>query len=299
MNSDTPPDSLLEQAQPSPLEIDVSCIVITWNSAAYIEKCLNSVLSDLESTGLSYELIVVDNGSTDDTSAKVLSIRPDTDLISLGRNTGTTFSRNIALRRARGNFLLICDSDVEILEFGVVSRLLGEMHKDKMLGIACPGITYGSGNHQKSYDVFPTLLHKLKRLFFLRKMESSEAQRLSAATRIYVDYAISAFWLLRKSTVEEIGLFDEKIFYAPEDVDYCARVWLSGHTVAVFTSDVVVHHAQEISRQNPLSVVSFSHLAGLMYWYRKEKAMFSTKALRSRIEQARALATLTITNNDR
>ena len=75
---------------------------------------------------------------------------------------------------------------------------------------------------------------------------------------IDVDYAISAFWVIRRNAFERVGLFDEKIFYSPEDVDYCIRMWSAGYKITYVPKAEVVHDAQELSRGFKLSKLGIS-----------------------------------------
>jgi len=271
--------------------MDLTCIILTWNSAACIAQCLQTLAKDLQSGSLQYEIIVVDNGSTDNTRSVIqqFSHLPIT-LIPLGRNTGTTFSRNIALRMARGRYVAILDSDIEIIETDTVSRLLAILESRQDIGIIAPALRYQSGRHQKSSDAFPTLGRKVKRYFRLRAMEQQEARSRceESGTLQEVDYAISAFWLFRRGLIDAIGPLDENIVYAPEDVDWCLRTWLAGMSVVVDSRVTAVHAAQEISRKGLISRGTFNHVVGLIYFYYKHRYVLSTKNLLGRIAAARS-----------
>lgn len=269
--------------------MQLSCILLTWNSMRYVESCLRSVFEDLESSGLVFELIVIDNGSTDGTlDALQRMARPSLKVIPLGHNTGTTFSRNIGLRMARGEFICILDSDIEIQSAGTFSALLRFMQQHPDVGILAPQLRFPSGRYQKTVDVYPTLSHKLRRFLHLREMEAQEGQQAHFEAARDVDYAVSAFWLLPRHLVDRIGLLDEQIFYAPEDVDYCLRAALAGLRVVYLPTVVAIHHAQEISRRKLLSKSFREHLKGLAYFYRKHGFVFSLSDVYARIAQARA-----------
>jgi GT2 family glycosyltransferase len=145
---------------------------------------------------------------------------------------------------------------------------------------------FPSGKYQKTTDIFPSLGHKVKRFFHLREMESTEGERGPGKVPCDVDYAVSAFWIFRNKLVEKIGVLDEAIFYAPEDVDYCLRCWLAGGRVIYFPTVTVVHHAQEISRQTLFSRSFMEHIKGLFYFYNKHKFMFRLDGLYARIRKA-------------
>jgi len=193
--------------------------------------------------------------------------------IYLNENKGTTYSRNIALKKARGKYISVIDSDVKIAK-GTIGELIRTLEENEKAGIVAPKLAYPNGNLQKSTDVLPTIFSKLYRYFFLKHIEEAENSQNQPNGLCEVEYAISAMWMLRRELLSKIGLFDEKIFYAPEDVDYCLRVWLSGYKVLYNPRVAVVHHTQEISRQFKLNRMTMHHIKGLLYYFRKHKYIF-------------------------
>lgn len=269
--------------------VDLTCILLTWNSAAYVERCLQSVLADLDASGLRFELIVIDNGSADGTLAALRRLaRPQLLVIPLGHNTGTTFSRNIGLRMAKGRFVAILDSDIEIPEPGTFRRLMDFLQGQPGVGIVVPQLRFPSGRYQKTVDVFPTVAHKMRRFVGLRAMEEREGEQVVNTAPRDVDYAVSAFWMMPSDLIDRIGLLDEAIFYAPEDVDYCLRAALAGRRVVYLPEVTATHHAQEISRRRIFSRSFREHLKGLAYFWRKHGFVLSPAGVYRRIGQARA-----------
>jgi GT2 family glycosyltransferase len=268
--------------------VKLTCILLTWNSAAYVESCLRSVLADLDASALTFELIVMDNGSHDGTLAALARLaRPELQVIPLGHNTGTTFSRNIGLRMARGEFIAILDSDIEIHEPGTFRRVLAHLQAHPDVGLVAPQLRFPSGRYQKTTDIYPTLTHKARRFVALRAMEAEEGRQTCGDAPQDVDYAVSAFWMLPHSLLGRVGLLDEKIFYAPEDVDYCLRIALSGLRVVYLPGVVATHHAQEISRRKLLSKSFREHIKGLVYFWCKHGFAFRLSAIHARIAAAR------------
>jgi len=267
----------------------LSVVIITWNSERHIGRCLSTLRTDLERSHLRHEIIVIDNGSSDSTLQRLAELGYSTvTVVPLGSNTGTTFSRNIGLRMAAGEYICVLDSDIEFTQPNTLQRLIDDLDHTPGCGIIAPRLTYGSGTHQKSCDRFPTLFTKLKRLFFLKSLERQEGrQSCDRAEKMEVDYAISAFWLFRRILTDRIGLLDEHIFYAPEDVDYCARCWLGGLSVVYDPNVVAVHNAQEISRKRLFSKAALDHILGLLYYYRKYRCLLATRRLHAAIDRAR------------
>ena len=251
--------------------MDVSFILLTWNSEKYIVKCLESLLANIK--GMSYEIFIVDNGSTDN-SVSLLRMFQDRHpelirLICLDRNTGTTYSRNIALRQVSGRYIVIMDSDVELIHSETISDLIKLLEMNEHFGLAAPRLLHSDGSLQKSTDVFPTLLTKILRYFFLRLIEKKETALPQKIQPYHVDYAISAVWVIKNDVLKTVGLLDENIFYAPEDVDYCLRLWKAGYQIIYEPRVSAIHRTQEISRGLKLNLSVLYHIKGLIYYFRK------------------------------
>lgn len=255
--------------------MDISFVVLTWNSEQYLERCLACISQALKQTDISYEICVLDNGSQDGTPAlleKLTDKHPDIIVPHFElKNIGTTRSRNHLFTMARGYYLCVMDSDVELWQ-GVMEVLLAEIKADQRLGIVAPRILYPSGAWQKSFDRFPTVIDKINRLFRLRSIEEHESLQYNEIMQpFYVDYAISAFWLMRRKLLETVGLLDEQIFYSPEDVDFCLRIWKAGYRILYVPSVSVTHHTQEISRGLKINRAKLSHIKGLLYYFYKHR----------------------------
>jgi GT2 family glycosyltransferase len=268
----------------------VSFVVLSFNSARVLERCIRSLIA--QSPARHDEVWVVENGSTDESPAILRALESEfpglVKGIYLDRNAGTTVSRNLAIRRTTGQFVAIVDSDVYAPE-GVVDTLLARMAMDHTAGLVAPRLIYPDGRRQLSVDRFPTLQWKVARWLALRSME----QRLNEGPLVPeirpVDYAISAFWFLKREVVDQIGMLDERIFYSPEDVDYCIRVWTGGYRVLYDSSVHAVHDAQEVSRGVPWKQSARSHIGGLIYLFRKHGYLLSCQTLYQRIASRQRL----------
>lgn len=267
--------------------MDISCVILSWNSERYLANCLRTLVLDLKQHDISFEIFVVDNGSHDRTVSILEEfhrqypnwIHP----LYLDHNTGTTYSRNLALKRVRGRYICVLDMDVEVSP-GAIVQLIRTLEQNAGVGLVAPQLVYPDGTLQKSTDEFPTVLTKLQRYFFLKQIENRHYDRASKPTNRQsdlseVDYAISAVWIFRRELLEKVGFLDEKFFYAPEDVDYCLRIWRSGFTVVCDPTVTCVHHTQEISRRR-LSRATIQHILGLCYYFKKHKYLFVRPKMR-------------------
>jgi GT2 family glycosyltransferase len=203
----------------------------------------------------------------------------------LPANLGTTAPRNLGFAKARGEHLLVIDSDIQFRE-PILPDLVRQLDADRSIGIVAPRLIFPDGRPQMSTDVFPTIPRKLERAFRLRALER---RRLDDALPCRpVDYAISAFWLMRRDLIDRIGPLDERIFYAPEDVDFCLRAWLKGQRVVYRPDLAVVHDAKERSRSLGSLLFTWRHVRGLAYFFRKHRYAFNADGLYRRIGRLRA-----------
>lgn len=272
----------------------VSVIILTWNSEKYIEKCINAVFTDATSSGIKIEVFVIDNGSTDSTIKILDKLRkkyPNLNIIKLERNYGTTISRNIAIRKSVGKYIFVLDSDTEV-QPGVMKELIKTVESGKRIGIAAPRLIYENGEVQPSCKKFPTAKVKFLKYFHSKKFQEIAEKEELYDKKIYtknfnkivdVDYCISAAWMINRKALEEIGLLDERIFYAPEDVDYCLRMWLNGWRIVYNPKVSVSHYTQRISHKN--FRMALVHAKGLIYYFLKYKYFFNRNRLYKRISK--------------
>lgn len=264
--------------------MDISVIILTWHSKEHIELCVSSLLGSLQRSRFSYEIIIVDNGSTDGTKTILEGLTRNfannVKAVYLDKNTGTTFPRNIALKQAVGDYLAIIDSDVEV-SFGIFELLISKLRSNPSIGLIAPKLVYPNGSLQKSTDKFPTLFTKIKRFVFLKQIEKADETILKEDVAREVDYVISAFWLFPRKILKDVGYLDEKIFYAPEDVDYCIRVWQHNYKIIYEPSVSAIHYAREISRGYKLNKATREHVKGLLYYFVKHRYLIKRPLFRS------------------
>lgn len=264
----------------------LSAVILSFNSQRFLARSVEALVAALGQQPEGDEIFVVENGSSDGSVELLRELEARHAGLVKGiycpRNTGTTVSRNLALARAAGRYLLVLDSDVTAIPQETLPHLMAVLDNHPKAGIVVPRLVYGSGREQLSTDRFPTIGHKLRRFFRLKAMEA----RLSPAEATRpreVDYAISAFWLMRSEAFRHVGPLDERIFYSPEDVDYCLRVWQAGFSVRYEPAVYAVHDAQEISRGFKMAGFTLRHAKGLAYLFWKHGYAFGLGRLYRRL----------------
>lgn len=267
-------------------------VILTWNSERWIAQCLDSVLSLRSFTA---DIKVVDNGSSDKTLEILKAYENKTciDVIKLEKNVGTTVSRNIALNRIgeNNNYVCILDSDTEINDLAI-TKMIAVLDADSKIGIVGPIMKNSSGIVQDSGRNLPTLGIKIGKVFPIKRIQEAAAKCEIPNTPIVdglqdVPYLLSACWLMPKKTLEVVGLLDEAIFYAPEDVDYCVRCWNKKLRVVLCWNAMILHDYQRLSHKKLFSKTNYEHLKGLAYYFRKYNYLFNADrviSLKSRME---------------
>ena len=267
----------------------ISVIILTFNSERFIERLLVSCERALRFCGnKNFEIFVFDNGSQDKTIEIINKYKKHLPIFieRFPYNKGTTFPRNRGIKKAKFDYILFLDSDIE-LEKNCVKILKETLDKDNKIAIAAPLLFYPSGEIQKSFKRFPNIILK-----FLKFSPFSLFQKLGSRmeeykfeideSKIYfVDYCISAVWLVKKEIFKKVGFFDENIFYSPEDVDFCLRCWLNGYKVAFVPKAKALHYTQRLSyKKFPFF---YYHFKGLFYLFKKHKYFFSREKIYKKI----------------
>ena len=273
--------------------MEIAFIILAWNSSDYIERCINSYSRAAMDEEIRALFIIVDNGSSDQT----VSIIEDTlfpslneycsgKIIKLPGNYGTTISRNLAIKASETPFIVICDSDTCFLQ-GSLRDAMRYLDDNPKAGILAPRMFYEDLTVQNSVKLFPTGLNKLLKIFeaLLGRTDRSDHYQDFPWDYIRpVDTAISAFWMFKRSLLTTVGLLDEKIFYSPEDIDFCLRVWESGKNVIYYTNLSIEHKCQRLTHKKPLNKLALSHLAGLIYYFNKHGYFWSRSKLYKRLQ---------------
>lgn len=280
----------------------VYVILLTWNSERYIDKCLESIFAV---THIETRVLCADNGSTDQ-SAQLLRAWQEREpermtVVFYDENLGTTRPRNRLLRMVPQDAEWICvlDSDTIVNEAAFAS-LIDALRENPSAALAAPRMWSLDGKEQMSVKKFPTLTQKMQKAFPMesvqRKGEARERYAFFPSSEIWgdhppfskdvsiypVDYAISACWMLRTSAVRRIGYLDEKYFYAPEDVDYCAMIWENGYEVLLVSGASIFHDTQRLSKKKRWSRINWIHLCGLFRYFCKHKYLFRARIRRTR-----------------
>ena len=203
--------------------VDISFIIVNWNTRDILIDCLNSIYKTV--TDIGFEIYVVDNNSTDGSREATKKRFPDVKLIENKTNTGFAHANNQALRIMQGRFAVLLNTDA-VLQEGAIKSLLSFMNNSPEAGIAGVQLLNQDGSRQNSIDNFPSpeteILNKsILRFFFPDKYPGKSRIHHNP---IEVDSVVGACMMVRKEAMDEVGLFDEDYFIFLEETDWCFRM---------------------------------------------------------------------------
>lgn len=218
--------------------VDLSILIVNWNTPELLTRCLRAVDETVRSDArIRLETLVVDNGSSDDSAARVRTEFPWVRLIVNQHNLGFAGANNQAIQASRGEFILLLNSDA-FLQGDAAQRLLFAMQNQPRIGIAGPALVYPDGRPQPSHGPLPGLRSEVLSLFGLDKR-----QPLTGVDAAWFETGMvsGACLMARRAVLDQIGLLDERFFMFSEEVDLCLRAHQAGWQVVHLPQVQVIH----------------------------------------------------------
>ena len=227
----------------------VSIIIVNWNGGKVFEECLKSLTKVNKPR---WELILVDNGSTDESQLLINKIDfPATSvkLIQNKKNVGFAPANNQAYKEAKGKYILLLNNDTKATP-NFLEPLVSKMEEDSSLGVIQPKIyLMDTDKLLDNAGSFMTRIGFLDHWGFMQKDSGEFDQEREIFS------AKGACMLIRKSVVDNVGLFDDDFVSYFEESDFCWRVWLAGLKVIYYPKTHVFHKLGfTIRRQNVLDM---------------------------------------------
>ncbi len=219
---------------------DLSVIIVNWNTKELLLNCIEAFYRT--ANGLTSEIFVVDNGSVDGSAESVRRTFPEIELIENERNLGFARANNDALRRRKGRYALLLNTDA-ILTDGAVKALVEFMDDNPTVGIAGGQLINGDGSRQNSFDNFPSLATEafnksLLRILFPKRYPS---KRVTYNDPVDVQSVIGACMIVRSQSIGEVGILDEDYFFFLEETDWCYRMRRHGWRVCHMPQARILH----------------------------------------------------------
>lgn len=253
--------------------MDVSVIILNYNTC---ELTLNAIKSVYDSqTSFSYEIIVVDNHSSDASVVEIKRRYPDVRLVENPRNDGFSKGNNLGIKIAIGRYILLLNSDT-IMGSDSLQTMVAFMDQNLPVGAAGCKIVLPDGSLDKACKRgFPTPSASFYYAFGISKLFPKVARfnqyqlgYLDPDKDYPVDCLVGAFMMVRKQAIDQVGMLDEDFFMYGEDIDWCFRIKQGGWQIHYYPYTQIVHHKGASSRRKPFKIIYEFHRA--MYLFHRK-----------------------------
>ncbi|MFN3532200.1 MAG: glycosyltransferase family 2 protein [Candidatus Brocadia sp.] len=260
----------------------VSVILVNYNSAALLRQCLKSIYEQTKE--IPFEVIVVDNASSDNSRQIVRSEFPAVQLIESSENLGFSRGNNLCASMAKGAYLLFLNTDTILFE-NSIKMLADFLDEHPEVGAVGPKILFENRCFQLSSGRLPNLLGEFfdKIVYFLARKWSTVMcpllERLHTATKA-VGWLTGACLMVRQKAFVQVSGFDEKIFMYFEDKDLCKRINSSGWQIIYYPLTSIIHLLAGSSGNVDKQKINKFYRTSQLYYYHKHLGRLQSAILR-------------------
>jgi len=233
--------------------LDLSICIVNWNVKELLNACLGSIYK--ETKDISFEVIVVDNNSSDDSIRMIKNDFPQVIVIENKYNAGFTRANNQAINIAQGRYIMLLNPDTEVLD-SALNKMLRFMESRRDCGALGCKLINTDGSLQRSCRTFPSLdvmiysalfldsLFPKRRIFgkyFMTWWDFNETRE--------VDQPMGSALMIKKEVLDSVGLFDQNIFIWFDEVDLCYRIKKAGWKIFFTPEAQIKHHLSQSFKQ--------------------------------------------------
>lgn len=265
-------------------QYDLTIIILNWNAKQLLLDCLKSIYENTKS--VNYEIIVVDNNSSDNSCEAVKEQFKDKSNLSLienKENKGFASGNNQAVKEAKGKAVLLLNPDT-LINGDVIGKVYECLLNDQELGVAGCKVLNPDGTLQlacrrmapKPKDAFFKLFG-ISRLFKKnKKFTRYNLTNISEDEFLDVDSVSGCFLMMKKEVIDKIGLLDETFFMYGEEMDWCMRAKKAGYAVRYCPVGTIIHYKGESSRQLGIKATYEFYRAMFIFYnkYNKKENIF-------------------------
>lgn len=237
---------MTEPSMNSPSRPALSVIIVSWNARDDLLTCIRSIHEHTSS--VSFEVIVIDNDSADDSPDAVGEAFPDVRVVENDENVGFARGCNQGMTLAQGSFLLLVNSDAYVCD-DVIGRSVTALASRPDVGMLGCELRFPEGRRQhtanRALGIRQSLLERLWLYKFLpvgRRPRALLGGYWDADDAIEVDWLAGAFLLLRRELFERSGGFDPRFFMYGEDSEWCMRLRRMGYRILYTPRVGIVYH---------------------------------------------------------
>ncbi|OGK31280.1 hypothetical protein A3F29_00250 [Candidatus Roizmanbacteria bacterium RIFCSPHIGHO2_12_FULL_33_9] len=231
--------------------MDLSIVIVSYNTKNFIKDCILSIYKNTQ--GIKYEIIVVDNASSDGSAGIIKKEFPDVILIAGKKNLGFSSANNKGVRKSHGRYVLFLNPDTLIYKDSI-SQMLKFMDSHGEIGAATCKLLLPNGRiDDASHRGFPTPWNSFT--YFLGLSKTFPSFKLFSGYNLSfldldrtheIDACAGAFMIVRRKAGDDIGWWDEDYFFYGEDLEFCFRLKEKGWKI-YYHPDVSVLHYKGVS----------------------------------------------------
>jgi len=233
--------------------VDLSVIVINWNTADYLAGCLDS-LQQCHLDGLKAEVWVIDNASSDGSADLVRTRYPWARLQANARNLGFAAANNAVMRQARGRVFFLLNADM-VVPAGTTAELFGRMAAASDVGVVSCRQVDSQGNSLESY-MFDYMDGRIPGAVEPRSQPREDGDGLEVA------WVWGSGMMVRREVFERLGGFDESFFMYYEDLEWCWRIRRAGWKIVCYPDLHVTHFVRRSTSRVPAQTTAIRLVAG-------------------------------------
>ena len=253
--------------------MNLSVVIVNYQTFEMTKNTINSILK--YSYPFSYEIIVVDNASSDDSLSKLQDyFKDDVKFIASSENNGFAAGNNQALRRVDSDYVLLLNSDTIVWE-NTLESIYNYMEKHDDVGACGCRVRLENGELDKACKrTFPNVKNSFFRLFHIPTNSEDDNYNLTNLPDdgIYeIDCLTGAFMFMRKSALDGVGLLDETFFMYGEDIDLCCRIKNGGWKI-VYYGESSITHLKGASSKKQKNKLIYEFYRAMYVYYKKHHA---------------------------
>jgi len=243
--------------------VNLSIIIVNWNSAAYTAACVASIRT--AALGLQYEIIVVDNASSDE-SVERLRLVPDIRLVLSPANLGFARANNLGYQHCSGDVLLFLNPDTNVQGSAITRMYSALLSSDRVGVVGCRLLNSDQSLQTSCVQAFPTIVNQITDIEALKvcfpevRMWGISSLFREETCMVPVEVVSGACLMIRRKVFDDVELFSTDYFMYCEDVDLCYKVAAAGYQIGYIGDAMVVHHGGQSSKQARKS--SFADVMG-------------------------------------
>jgi GT2 family glycosyltransferase len=225
--------------------MDLSILIVNWNSARYLKACLSSLFREVK--GIEFEVLVVDNASYDGSAELVSEDFPQVTFVQSEKNLGFTRGNNLLFRRARGRNILLLNPDTEVVG-DAIQKMLGHLERLPQAGAIGCRLVDAQGALQTTILAFPTIWNQLLDIEFLQqRFPNCSLWKLkplydNGPTPVEVDALAGACFMVKRHVFERVGLMTEDYVMYGDDIELSYKIWKAGYKVLYTNQSRVIHY---------------------------------------------------------